>query len=82
MSFTDAEAGIERTREMEVTNENYPRYKAGANYSDVNKMKGYAKQGYDEWQIAHFLGIVLSCVESHLKPPRQKPGPKPKEAIA
>jgi len=80
--FTDAEAGITRTRDMEVIQDNYPKYKTGANYSDLNKIKRYAKEGYDAFQIAHFVGIVLSCVESHLKPPRQKPGPKPKEVVA
>ena len=80
--FTDAEAGITRTRNMEVIQDNYPKYKTGANYSDLNKIKRYAKEGYDAFQIAHLLGIVLTCVESHLKPPRQKPGPKPKEVVA
>ena len=82
MTFTDKEVGITRSRDMEITQDNFPKYKAGANYSEINKIKSYAKQGYDAFQIAHFLRIVLSCVESHLKPPRQKPGPKPKEAAA
>ena len=69
MTFTDKEVGITRSRDMEITQDNFPKYKAGANYSDVNKMKAHAKQGYDNFQISHFLGIVIACVDSHLKPP-------------
>lgn len=79
MAFTDTEANITRPRDMDVNARNYPRYKLGANYSDINKIKEYNKMGYDHFQIAHFTGLVQSCVEAHLKPARQKPGPKPRE---
>ncbi len=79
MAFTDQEAGITRQRNMAITQENFPKYKTGANYSDLNKIKKYDKMGYDHFQIAHFTGVVETCVAGHLKPARQKPGPKPRE---
>ena len=82
MAFTDSEAGTTRSRDMAVTQENFPVYKSGANYSDIKKIKEYAELGYDSFQIAHFIAIVESCVASHMKPPRKKPGPKPKESVA
>jgi len=81
MPFTDTEANVSRPRNVEVTQDNYPKYKAGANYSDINKIKEYDKMGYDHFQIAHFTGLVEACVAGHLKPPRQKPGPKPREQV-
>jgi hypothetical protein len=66
-------------RGMEVDEENFPRYKAGANYSDTSKIKKYSAAGYDTNQIAHMLGIHEKCIISHVRGPRKKPGPKPKQ---
>ena len=63
---------------MEVTLDNFPRYKAGANYSQESKIKKYTEAGYSSNQIAHMLGIVESCVKNVIRGKRKKPGPKPK----
>jgi hypothetical protein len=66
---------------MAVDAENFPRYKAGANYSQAAKIKKYTAAGYDTNQIAHMLGIHEQCIINHVKGPRKKPGPKPKQVV-
>ena len=63
---------------MAITQDNFPRYKTGANFSQVSKIKKYTAMGYGTNQIAHMLGIVEACIVNHVKGPRKKPGPKPK----
>jgi hypothetical protein len=64
---------------LDITIENFPRFKTGANYSDVNKIKQFTAAGYTAKETAYTLGIVQTCVDSYIKGPRKKPGPKPKQ---
>jgi hypothetical protein len=81
MTITNENAGVQYPESMIVDLVNFPRYKSGANYSDVSKIKKYTGMGYTPFQIAHMIGVVQSCVESHIKGPRKKPGPKPRADI-
>lgn len=51
-------------------------YAQGANYSQVNKIRAYAAEGYSAEEISRALSIVLPCVESYMgiEPAREVDG--------
>ncbi len=59
----DKDLGIHYSRGVEVTHENYPRYKDGLNRSEQNTVKRCQSIGYDKFQTAHYMKVTARAVD-------------------
>lgn len=60
----DSELSISYSRDLEVTQENFPKFKAAINRREQNTIKRCHEIGYDTFQTAHYMKVTEECVKS------------------
>ncbi len=60
----DKDLGIGYSRELEVTQDNFPKFKAAINRSEQNVIKKCHEVGYDTFQTAHYMKVTEEVIKS------------------
>lgn len=79
MQIEDVDLGIGYSRNMEITQKNFPRYKDGLNRPEQNRVRKCHEIGYDKFQTAHYMKITTRAV-NHWWPKRKRRTPEEIEA--
>ncbi len=64
MKIEDVHLGIGYSRDMEITQANFPKYKDGLNRPGQNQVKKCHEIGYDKFQTAHYMKFTMRAVDT------------------